>query len=105
MWGDAPENDIGEETQSVLPAGFGEAAEKRVRALRAVDRGMDALVIASKEYIPVRAWRKQRPGEHVIEVHFLAAPQVVRPRNAITGQQRVEIVYSRGKQFARLVDL
>jgi hypothetical protein len=89
----------------VLPAGFGEAGDERVRALRAVNRGMDTLVIVCEEYIPVAARRKQRPGENVIEVHFLAALQVARPRSAIAGQQRVEIVYSWGKQFARLIDL
>ena len=85
MRSDAADDDIGEEAQSVLPANLGEAGEERIGVVRAVDRGMNALMIARKEYIPVRARRKQRPGEHVIELHFLASPQVVRPGSAITG--------------------
>ena len=85
MRSDAADDDISEEAQSVLPARLGEAGDERVRVVRAVDRVMNALMIAREEYIPVRARRKQRPGEHVIELHFLASPQMVRPGSAITG--------------------
>ena len=85
MRSDAADDDIGEEAQSVLPASLGEAGDERIRVVRAVDRAMNALMIAREEYIPVRARRKQRPGEHVIELHFLTSPQVVRPGSAITG--------------------
>jgi hypothetical protein len=85
MRSDAADDDIGEEAQSVLPASLGEAGDERIRVVGAVDRAMNALMIAREEYIPVRARHKQRPGEHVVELHFLASPQVVRPGSAITG--------------------
>ena len=102
---DTADNKVDEKAQSVLLARLGEAGHECVSIVRTIDRLMNALVIACEENIPVGTRREQWRREHVIEAHFLATPQVMRPRSAITGEQRMEIVYSWCKQFARLIAL
>jgi len=56
-----------------------QTGDERVGGIQAVDGGMHALVIAREKNISVGARREQRRREHVIESHFLAALQMMRP--------------------------
>ena len=76
---DATDNEIDEEAQSVLPARLSQAGNEGVGVVQAIDRGVHAFVIAREKNISVGARRERRRRKHVIESHFLAAPQVIRP--------------------------
>jgi len=76
---DAADHEIDEEAQPALPASLGQTSDERVGGIQAVDGCVHALMIAREKNASVGARREQRRREHVIESHFLAALQMMRP--------------------------
>ena len=93
--GHPTEDDINEELEFMLPAGLREFPDKVIRAEYVRKRGVCPLVVTGKKNIASTAWREQRRSKDMIEVHVATAPEMARPGSAWSGEQRVEIVYSR----------
>ncbi|HEY6618180.1 MAG TPA: hypothetical protein VIY68_01425 [Steroidobacteraceae bacterium] len=93
--GHPTEDDVNEELESMLPAGLREFPDKVIRAEYVRKRGVCPLVVTGKKNIASTAWREQRRSKDMIEVHVATAPEMARPGSAWSGEQRVEVVYSR----------
>ncbi len=99
----ATDDDIGEETELVLPAQsrqFGKGFVRRLGGRRVVKRRMDRLVTSGEKDVASFAGGEQRRGEDVVEAVVAATAKLIAPRRPRSSQQRMKVVNFRREHVA-----